>query len=179
VKHAVISDREFFAYLEDNVHDIMQMKGGALLRIAEANCKIKGAVIENDAYEAGLRMTLNFGHTIGHAIERLSDYTMPHGKCVSIGMIVEMKIANAVGGFPKKDMGRVKALLEAFGLPTRVPDGISSESIMATATLDKKSRGGKERYSIPSRLGVMAAFGGDYSVHVDERTVREALDGSR
>jgi 3-dehydroquinate synthase len=179
VKHAVILDAGFFDYLEKGIADITGQTDDALLAVSEANCRIKKLVVEKDPEELGIRRILNFGHTVGHAIEKLGRYKIPHGYCVAIGVLVESRIASEVTGFPKGDIKRVERLLGAFGLPTKMPESIGNEEVLSAAILDKKSARGKARYALPIRIGQMAEFNGDYATYVEDSIVRNALSASR
>ena len=179
VKHGVIQDSNFFGYLEQNTAKILRMGDDALLNLAETNCRIKGNVVEADPNEKGIRRILNLGHTIGHAVETLSDYNLPHGHCVAIGMLSALRIAKETTGFPQEDLERVERLLKEFNLPTKIPSEITNDGILKLTTLDKKAAKGQARYCLPVKIGEMADFGGQYVTYVDEPLVRQALDESR
>ncbi len=179
VKHAIILDAAFFGYLDQNTADVLKMTDDVLFKLAETNCRIKGTVVEADPYENGLRRILNLGHTVGHAVEMLSSYTIPHGYCVAIGMLPALRMANKITGFPLGDINRVEKLLDKFHLPTKIPSGISTDDIINATALDKKASENQARYCLPIRIGKMEMFEHQYVIPVEESIVRYAIDASR
>jgi 3-dehydroquinate synthase len=179
IKHGVIYDRLFFDYLEDKIDLIKSRDKNDLFYLARKNSEIKGTVVERDMEELALRQILNYGHTIGHAIEKLANYKILHGHCVSMGMVVAGKIANAVTGFSLEDLARQDSLLERAGLMTKIPHSIFNEQIIEVTTRDKKARNGKAMYVLPKSLGQMDSFEGTYSTLVDKEIVERALNESR
>jgi 3-dehydroquinate synthase len=178
IKHAVIFDREFFEYLEQNIEEIRSRTAESALAIANANCRIKGYHVERDPNEKGLRRCLNYGHTAGHAIEKLSNYELSHGEAVSIGMMIAARIAEVLGYLSAEDVKRQEALLEAYDLPVHVPAGISVDDVIEVTTVDKKAKEGKARYALPVGIGKMHEFGGEYATYVDNDIVREAYEST-
>ncbi len=179
VKHGIIMDTAFFAYLQKNAKLLLESDPETMLYVAKQNCVIKGAVVEQDPKENGLRQILNYGHTIGHAIETSSRYTMPHGECVSIGMMVAGNIAVQSGGFSTRELSLQRELLEHLGLPIRVPDDMPNEEIIRLTLNDKKARGGAARYALPKHLGEMHDFDGKYTAPVAASIVHAALNAAR
>jgi 3-dehydroquinate synthase len=182
VKHAVIASPPDFEWL--GVHASM-LAGDAGPDVATAeelvrrNIEIKADVVARDEREGGLRKILNFGHTVGHAIETLSDYAILHGECVAIGMVVEAQIAAQAG---VGDPGIVRAitdLLLAVGLPTTVPSAIATAKILDATRTDKKSRGGKVEYALPTKIGAMAGAGTGYGIAIPDAIVTASIDESR
>ena len=147
-KHGIIQDANFFDYLEQNVERILVRDEEVLVGLAETNCRIKGNVVEIDPKEKGLRRILNLGHTVGHAIESLGAYTIPHGYCVSMGILPALRIAVEKTGFQMDEIVRVEKLLRAFSLPTKIPPSISNDDIIKMTTLDKKAAKGQARYCL-------------------------------
>jgi len=181
IKHGVILDPKFFDKLEEHMVEAV-LKGDieAFQYIAEQNSRIKGHVVMQDPNEEGLRRILNYGHTAGHAIEKLANYVLPHGECVAIGMNVAGTIAYLTDtGFTAGDLARQNDLLRTAGLPTTIPGYISNEDIINVTSHDKKAKQGRARYCLPSRLGKMAKFDGEYAIYVDNKIVEEALNRCR
>jgi 3-dehydroquinate synthetase len=112
-------------------------------------------VVAADEREAGRRAVLNFGHTAAHAIEEATDYRVPHGEAVAIGLVAEARLAQRVTGLPRAEADRIEALLRAFGLPVRPPRGLDPERVAAAARRDKKTRAGGVRAVLPERIGRM------------------------
>ena len=175
IKHAVVYSSDFFEYLENNIQPILQLNENSLIALARMNCSIKGRVVQRDPRETGIRRILNYGHTIGHALELASGYTLSHGACVSRGMMVEGKIAHDLGYFSREDMKRQEDLLVKSGLPIYIPRDIDSSALIKATRSDKKNFAGKVRYSLPQAIGRMHQFDGTYATAVDDAVVRHAL----
>jgi 3-dehydroquinate synthase len=136
---------------------------------------IKAAVVARDEREGGLRKTLNFGHTIGHAVEALSGYTMLHGECVAVGMVAEARIAASLNVADRSLAATIARLLHAAGLPTSVPRSMSPSAVLEATRHDKKARAGVVEYALPRRLGEMAGGDRGYAIPVPDAAVLEAL----
>ena len=175
VKYGVILDAEFFASLERDVENIMGRDDVALRRIVVESCRQKAAVVTRDEREeTGLRAILNFGHTIGHAIEAVAGYEGPfqHGEAVAVGMAAEARLAQRLGWIGADAFDRLKRLLERFGLPTSAP-GLDTGKLMAAMARDKKNRAGKIRFVLPRSIGKVELT--DTASHDDVRAVLSTL----
>ena len=174
VKHAVIADARLFAYLENNAEEILRLQGPALERIIWACCRIKARVVEKDEREAGSRQILNFGHTLGHAVEALAGYSrrMLHGEAVSIGMAAAARLSCLAGKCKERDADRLLALLGRFGLPTSMRRVPALASLRRLVSRDKKSRGGKARFVLMACIGKVVP-----GCEVDAGGWRAALGG--
>jgi len=179
VKCGVISDRALFQLLETRLDRVLRRDLELMPRVIEACCRIKARVVMEDPRESNRRKVLNFGHTIGHALETLSGYRMAHGEAIAIGMIAEARIANRTGLFPPGGTGRLTALLTRLGLPTSIPASIGPEEILAVAHRDKKARLGKIAYALPVRIGAMANIAGDYGIAVEDDLAAGVLQEMR
>ncbi len=188
IKHGMIQDSVFFNYLFENIQ-LMNAKSPAfLLNIAKNNCRIKGTVVEIDPHEKSLRRILNYGHTAGHAIEKLSvdkfdreqsKKYLSHGAAISIGMMVAGRISNTLGYLSKEELDKQEFLLEKAGLPTTIPFGLINEDIIEVTSRDKKAKNGQARYVLPVAIGKMHDFNGTYATYVDNKVVLEALEKTR
>ena len=188
IKHGIIQDAEFFDYLFCNIDLIMRRSPDVLLNIAKNNCRIKRRVVQIDPDEKGLRRILNYGHTPGHAIEKLSldnyekgkstEY-LSHGAAIAIGMVIVGRISNHFGYFPSEALTKQNMLLTAAGLPTTIPYEMSNEDIIEITTRDKKAKNGQARYVLPIEIGRMHKFNGVYATHVDNKIVLDVLERSR
>ena len=155
VKHAVIRDEELFDFLEDKIEAIVSMQIGDedLDWLIARNASIKAAVVKADEREGGLRAILNYGHTIGHAIEAATDYrTYRHGEAVMLGMIGAGRIATQMATWAESDEARQQALLVRLGIPAGV-QAVDAEEILERTRADKKWRDGKLRFILPRRIG--------------------------
>ncbi len=179
IKHGVILDADFFGYLENNLGKILMREAQFSLNMARVNCKIKGKVVAADPYEKNIRKVLNYGHTVGHAIEKLAEFKLPHGHCVSIGMMVAGRVARDLRYFSQNELDRQEDLLHRAGLPLNIPYEISNESIIELTSRDKKAKKGMARYCLPVKIGEMHTFEGSYASPVDNKIVLQALDATR
>jgi len=188
IKHGIIRDKSFFDYLSKN-QDLMRKRDQEfLLNLAKNNCRIKGKIVELDPHEIGLRRILNYGHTAGHAIEKLSldkyeqkenPSYLSHGGAIAMGMMIAGRIANNLGYFSKEELEKQKNLLLAAGLSIKIPAEISNEMIIETTSIDKKAKNGQARYVLPVALGKMHEFGGIYATYVDNKIILDAIKQTR
>jgi 3-dehydroquinate synthase len=156
IKHGVILDPQFFAYLEENAETISTGGPAALRHVVAHSCRLKADVVSKDEREeTGLRAKLNFGHTIGHAVEAVSGYgtQMLHGEAVAIGMATEARLAERLGWIEPATTARLVALIERFGLPTSVPATLAHDALIEAMGRDKKNRCGQIRFILPRALG--------------------------
>lgn len=157
IKHGIIRSEGFFEFLEKNVSLVKSLDEDTLLSMSKTNCAIKASVVEKDEKESGIRAHLNFGHTIGHAVESASDFKLSHGECVGLGMISASYIALARGYITKKDYDRIYNLLENYGfsVKTEIPD---IKRILSLMKQDKKTISGKIRFVLPLKIGEVDIF---------------------
>ena len=179
IKCGVIADRALFASLETHLDRILGREPDLLSRVIEACCLIKAKVVMDDPRESNRRKILNFGHTIGHAIETLSGFRLAHGEAVAIGMVAEARVAARLGMLSAAALARIARLCDAIGLPTSVPPAFTPGAILQVARHDKKNRQGRIAYALPTRIGGMASEGGDYAVPVNDTLVTEILHDMR
>jgi 3-dehydroquinate synthase len=142
VKHALIRAPEFLRWHESLADAIVAREPDVVVELIARNCEIKAAVVEQDEREHNLRAILNFGHTVGHAIEHLLEFELRHGECVALGVIVADELACSRGHLNRGVAERAKALIARLGLPTHLPRAIDPEAIVATCRMDKKVRAG-------------------------------------
>ena len=155
VKHGVIEDLELFQYLEREYQNILAQDTDALEHIIATSCAIKARVVEKDERESHYRMVLNFGHTVGHAIEALTGYsTYTHGEAVAMGMGVAAKLSQLMGRCKEDVPRRIIDLIEKFGLPTRLPD-LKTEDLIQSMYLDKKTAHKKIRFILVKEIGAI------------------------
>jgi len=153
IKYGVIRDRQFFEFLEGKRAEILALDPVALVKVIERCCIIKAEVVAADERESDLRRILNYGHTLGHAVEAASSYRLPHGLAVAIGMVAVNWLAVDKGLLAVSEAGRIKGLLDAYGLPVRIPEGFAISQIKEYLKTDKKSVGGKVFFVLPERIG--------------------------
>ncbi len=153
VKYGIISDEKFFEYLELNAEKILNRDVEVLTYIIKRACEIKAAVVSKDEKEAGLRRILNFGHTIAHAVEQITNYEKyRHGEAVAVGMLGAALISCAMGKITFNDVTRLKNLLDKLGLITRC-ENCDVEEMYTLTFRDKKTVGGKVNWVLMEDFG--------------------------
>ena len=176
IKHACLGSKEFFNYLDEHMEKILSLQKEACEHIAEENCKIKYHVVMKDERESGLREVLNLGHTVGRAIETVSDYRLLHGEAVSIGMVAEVKLAYRLGYVTERERDAVIALLKKAELPVSIPEYIDREALVKKLYTDKKVRDGKLRFVIQKGIGDIVEFEpGVFATPIEEQVAREII----
>lgn len=179
IKHACIADKDLFEYLDNNMEKILTIDNEACEHIAKANCRVKYEVVMKDEHESGLREILNLGHTVGRAIETVSDYRLLHGEAVSIGLVAAAKLAYKLGHVSKEEMEAVQALLEKANLPVVIPDYIDRDALVKKLYTDKKVRDGKLRFVIQKGIGNVVEFEeGIFATPIEESVAREIIMSS-
>lgn len=153
VKHGAVADPGFLDWQRACAADILA-RGPQLTELVRRNCRIKLEIVRDDPTERGRRVILNYGHTIGHAIEQLLGYELRHGECVALGMRAENEIAVRRGLLDPAAARALRELLECYGLPARLPRRIEPEQIVAACRIDKKNRGGAIACVLLSAPGV-------------------------
>ncbi len=153
IKYGVIWDREFFAYLEAHLPQALSLEPTVIPRVIEQCCKIKALIVGQDEREHGVRTLLNLGHTVGHALESITNYEVyRHGEAVAIGMAAAGYLAEELGWWSSSTNQRMLQLLRRTGLPLLIP-GFNSSSLMELIAHDKKSLGNTVRWVLPRELG--------------------------
>ena len=175
IKYGIIADYELFELIEKRSEDIFAYDIELLSFIINKCCRIKGDVVENDEKESNLRKILNFGHTIGHAIENHSNYTLTHGNSISIGMVLEGRIAVNLGIWSEEDLERVRSVFIQTGLPVELPFDVEPEKLITSMKIDKKSRGGIIEMSLPEAIGKIYQIDGKYAVKIDDEIIAGIL----
>ncbi len=152
IKHAAIKDKYFFDFLESNIKKAKELDPPVLEKIVVQSARIKAAVVAKDEKEAGLRAILNYGHTIGHAVEALSDFRLKHGQAVAIGMVAEAKIATRMGKLDRSAAARLEKVIREAGLPAQIPP-FDKKKLMQAMGHDKKVRQGRLTFVLLSAIG--------------------------
>ena len=172
VKYGVALDAEFFGWLEQNAPAIRRREPGALERLVTRCCQIKADVVSKDEREGGLRAVLNFGHTLGHAIEKAASFSgVRHGEGVAMGMVFALDLSAELRGFPAPDARRTISLLRTFDLPVAPPPGLAWAGLRSAMGVDKKAAGGQVRFVLSAKLGQS-----DLPVAVPETELRAAWE---
>jgi 3-dehydroquinate synthase len=148
IKYCVILDNDLWDFIENNNKRILQRNVGVLEVLIKRCIQLKLSVVEQDEKEAGYRSILNFGHSVGHAVEKLSHYKIKHGQAISIGMIIASRLSHRLLGFSKDQIIRLERTLELFGLNLSTQNNFSFDKIWETIISDKKSRQKSPRFTL-------------------------------
>lgn len=175
IKHGVIRDRELFAWIEDHMALILSGDDATMAELLSRSCLIKADVVGQDEREQGLRAILNFGHTLGHAVEGLSTYgDMAHGEGVAIGMVAAADLSVRLGLCEPSVTEAVERVVTKAGLPTRIPQGLDTEDLIDSMRQDKKATGGTLTFVLAKRIGEVEIVTG-----VSEELIRLVIDERR
>ena len=178
IKHGVIADAAYFADVVGAAPEIIagnRSAAAALERVVVRSVSIKADVVKRDEREGGVRKTLNFGHTLGHAIELRSEYRMLHGEAVAVGMVLESRVAERLGIAEPGTSDRVREAVVRTGLPDARPANQAPSDILSATRGDKKARSGVVEYALPARIGAMAGSDRGWGVAVADEVVLEVL----
>ncbi len=160
IKYGVIWDEDLFRFLEDNREKIHNLERDALEYIIRRSCEIKAEVVSRDERESGLRAILNYGHTIGHALETVTGYTtFLHGEAVAIGMHLEARLSLLSGLISDAEVKRIHSLIKAYDLPVEIPPHIDMNKIISSMQLDKKVVAGELKFILPEKIGSVSIKG--------------------
>ena len=152
IKHAAIRNGRFFDFLDENMGKVKARDSVVLEHIVLENARIKAAVVQRDERESGLRGILNYGHTIGHAVEAVSNFSLKHGEAVAIGMVAAAKISSRKGILPEKEVARLEDIIRKAGLPVEIPD-VDKDEILQAMKHDKKVLHGRIRFVLLKSIG--------------------------
>lgn len=165
VKHSLIADKGLFEFFEKNLESLLMRDPILLREMVYRSCRIKKEIVEKDPYEtSGYRRILNFGHTIGHALETLSNYTRPHGEAIFMGMRVESAIAHRLDYLSTASYERICSLLKKIPIPIDFPEHLPYEMMLR----DKK---GGHRFVMLTGIGSVAPFEGEYVTHLSKENL--------
>ena len=170
LKTGLICDKDFFDFVCANYKIIRTMDPEMLAVMIRKCCAIKAGVVERDPKEQGERALLNFGHTIGHAIEKLSDFSLYHGECVGLGIVAASYLSMQLGHISKEDFEKIQNALSLFELPTQM-DGFNAEKVLSATKSDKKMVGNQVKFILLKEIGNAYIY--------RELTDEQILDGIR
>lgn len=176
IKHACLADQGFFHYLEQHMDRILTFDPDVCTHIAQENCRIKYSVVMKDERESGLREILNLGHTVGRAIETVSDYQLLHGEALSIGLVAETALSCYLGYMTQNEREAVIRLLKKANLPVAVPSYINREELVQKLYTDKKVKNGKLRFVVQQGIGKIVEYEeGIFAIPVEEELARRII----
>ena len=172
IKYGIIYDEKLFEFLEVNREKILNLDSNALTFIIKRSCEIKADVVSKDERESGLRSILNYGHTIGHAIETVTGYTrFLHGEAVAIGMCLEARLSQMINLIDKDQVSKIKAIIDSYGLPSEMPPDLDVNYIFSSMQLDKKAVAGELKFILPEKIGRVRIYKG-----VTEKSLRKLFE---
>jgi 3-dehydroquinate synthase len=173
IKYGIIYDAKLFTQLERDLPKLLRREPKTLAAVVARCCEIKAEVVGHDETEGGLRAILNFGHTIGHAIENISGYgKYLHGEAIAIGQVATAKLSVQVLGFPERDAERIASLFKRAGLPVKIKlNAARRKKLFAAMKLDKKVSGGEIKFVLAKKIGRVV-----WGQKVSEQLVHQALD---
>lgn len=174
VKYGIIDDVDLFSLLERDGEKLVEGDMELLQNVVEQACKIKKSIVEIDEQDRGMRRILNFGHTLGHALEAQSAYTMSHGNAVSLGMIAAGRISEKRGHLGAAERQRIERLVRSLGLPTVIPDTMDTTGILRHMQRDKKRQNNELHFVLLKKIGMPFINGS-----IDEQTVKDTIEELR
>lgn len=176
IKHGLVFNKEEIRYLLHDANALFSHDLNVMIERIFQSCKIKLSVVQEDEKEGGKRRLLNFGHTVGHAIELLSNYQIPHGEAVALGILAEEYMAIEMGYATETLLNTTKMLFDAFKVPLKLPSECSLERLMKVMALDKKSLKGKPRFVMLKDIGIAMPFDGNYCTPVPDAILIKSIN---
>ena len=153
IKYGVIKDEDLFQFIEKHLDRLMDLESDGLQYIVKRSCEIKASVVTQDERDEGLRAILNFGHTIGHALEAATQYSQyRHGEAVAFGMVCATEISLRLRSTSIGTVERINGLVERLRLPTKI-ENVNADDVMAFLRHDKKVHDGRVRFVLPRKIG--------------------------
>lgn len=174
IKHALIADKNLFTQIERNLVTLQDKD--YLQAMIYRSCEIKRDIVEQDPEEKNIRQLLNFGHTVGHVLEALSDYEIRHGEAVALGMIAECYLSTQMGLLNPKATEILTQLLLSYGLPLTLPANFSPQQALAYFSLDKKNTNQQVRCVLLKDLGVPFVENGQYSQVISPELLVQTME---
>jgi 3-dehydroquinate synthase len=154
IKYGAIEEEGLLETLEKNMAAVKAKDPKVMLNIVESCCRIKKSIVEIDEKEHGLRRILNFGHTVGHALETVSNYKMTHGEGVALGMVAAARISEKAGYLKREETQRLETVIAGAGLSVRIPKTFNVEEVLAKLRSDKKKKGDAVRFVLLKKIGM-------------------------
>ncbi|NIW97911.1 MAG: 3-dehydroquinate synthase [Phycisphaerae bacterium] len=175
VKHALIADRQYFDFIESNIEAILQRKADVLEKMADYNCKIKAGVVEADPLEKNQRRMLNYGHTVGHAVEAASRFELLHGEAIAIGIIAAGMIENEMNLGEPGRLDRIRKIFVKIGVPITLPPNLAEDKLIDLIKRDKKAVNKWPRFVLLQEIGRVYCRDGQWAVEVVQDVVEKIL----
>lgn len=179
LKHGVVTDPGYFQWMEDHATGLRAREPELLTELITRSVVIKAGIVSEDEAERGRRAILNAGHTIAHAIEKVSDYSVLHGNAVAIGLVTEALLAHRLGLAERALAPTIRLALERFDRPTLLDPAWDDEALLDAMTQDKKNRDDGLRFALPTKIGTMARDHSNWTVPVPREVVQTVLVTAR
>ncbi|HEV8599504.1 MAG TPA: 3-dehydroquinate synthase [Gemmatimonadales bacterium] len=179
LKHGIVADSVYFHWIESNTAGLLAGDTGLLRELVATSVRIKAAIVSEDERDEGRRAVLNAGHTIGHAIEKLTEFSIPHGDAVSIGLVIEALLAHRLGLATRGLAPSIRRALEQLERPTLLAPEWKDAALLEAMSYDKKVRANTLRFALPSAIGSMAGVDSNWTVPVSPTIVAEVLKSAR
>lgn len=176
IKHGAIADLPFFEFLEKHADALLALNSEIVDQAIHYSCCIKKQIVEEDEREIGKRRILNFGHTIGHALEKLHGFELPHGEAIALGMLIEGYLAVQLGYLHENELERIRKILQIYGIPLTLRMPLNVKDILEAMILDKKSINGSPRFVIINRIGSVMDFENRYCISIESSLIEKALN---
>ena len=167
IKHGLILDKEYFEFLENNVSRIFSLNADTVFEAISKSCSIKMKIVEQDVNDRNKRHLLNFGHTLGHAIEILSKHSVSHGKAVAIGICVESYLSYKMKFLSKDSFQKIINIFKYYEISLKIPCDFSFQDLLKAVKIDKKSIEGQPRFILLNEIGSTFCTDGSYSIPVE------------
>lgn len=175
VKHGLIADGKYFGWIGSVADRLLMRNSSALERLVHRSVEIKAAIVMEDEREMGRRATLNAGHTVAHALEVLSGYTLPHGEAVALGIIAECAIGEELGETEPGTAHAVSAMFTRLGIPIEAPFAIDPAAALEAMQRDKKNRAGRIHCAFVARVGETPSLTGKWTTAVEAGAVTKGI----
>ena len=176
VKHALIADAEYFTFFEKNMDAVLAREPAVLEKVALSNCRIKALVVEADPREKNQRRMLNYGHTIGHAVESASGYELLHGEAVAVGIVAAGMLEERLGLADSARNERIRGIFERLGVSVTAPESLTKSALVDIIKRDKKAVNKWPRFVLLEDIGKVHCEDGQWAVKVERELVEKVLD---
>jgi len=176
IKHGLIRSSPLFKKLQIGLIPWQSHDNQFVQECILENCRIKKAIIEADFQELGLRKILNFGHTVGHALELIEGFSLSHGEAIAIGMLCEGYISTKFGHLTKEELSQIEAIFKNYNFPLQISSKVTKDKLIAAMALDKKSEKNIPRFVLLNGIGSVMSFQEQYCTAIDPALLDEAID---
>ena len=175
IKHGIVADSQYIYYHEKHANELLNLDSKVVEKTIIESCRIKIEIVEQDKQKPGKRNLLNFGHTVGHALEQLTNYSISHGHAVAIGILVESYLSVEIGKLSKDSFDRIENILHQYSIPLELSEKFPVKALMDAMCLDKKSLKGVPRFVVIDDIGSSATCNSNYCTDIPPPILNKAL----